>query len=109
MADTAILITVTGRDRPGITATLTGILAESGAALLDIEQVVVQGQLTLCFLVTLAEEKSCLKELLFASKALGVDLDFKPIAVTNADVRSQRYVITVLGHGLGAVQLHTVS
>ena len=67
-----VLITVTGRDRAGITATLTGILSEQGATLHDIEQVVVQGQLTLCLLVGLAHARDVLKDLLFAAKELGI-------------------------------------
>src|SRR4051794_26652780 len=41
----AIRITFTGVDRPGITAELAGLLAEAGASLLDIEQVVVEERL----------------------------------------------------------------
>ena len=74
-----ILVTVTGRDRPGVTSTLTQILAEKGAALADIEQVVVHGQLTLCLLVDLPRSRDVLKELLFAAKELGMELDFKPV------------------------------
>ena len=42
----AIVITASGVDRPGITAELAAVLAEAGAVLLDVEQVVVQGQLS---------------------------------------------------------------
>ena len=42
---------------------MTGILAEQGATLHDIEQVVVQGQLTLCLLVGgLSHARDVLKE-----------------------------------------------
>ena len=40
-----------GPDRPGITSTLTGILDESHARLIDIDQVVVRGVLTLCMVI----------------------------------------------------------
>ena len=46
-----VLVTVAGADAPGITATLAGIIANAGAQLRDIEQVVVQGQLTLCLAI----------------------------------------------------------
>src|SRR5262245_7335691 len=75
-----VLVTVTGPDRTGVTATLTGILAEQGATLFDIEQVVVQGQLTLCLLVGIPGNRDVLKELLFAAKTLGMDLDFNAVA-----------------------------
>src|SRR3954454_19957890 len=79
LASDRVLVTVTGPDRTGVTATLTGILSEQGAVLHDIEQVVVQGQLTLCLLVGLPRTRDVLKELLFAAKELRMELDFKPV------------------------------
>ncbi|MCY1074621.1 phosphoserine phosphatase SerB [Archangium lansingense] len=107
----AVLITVTGKDHPGITARLTGILSEVGAALLDIEQVVVQGQLTLCLLVRLPETRSVLKELLFVARELGVSLDFQPVATPKVPVASSpnRHVVTLVGRSLGTRELHAVT
>lgn len=107
----SVLVTVTGKEHPGITARLTGILAEVGAALLDIEQVVVQGQVTLCLLVRLPETRGLLKELLFAARELGVSLDFRPVTAPKAlTARSpSRHVVTVVGRSLGARELHAVA
>src|SRR5690606_25766860 len=44
-------IDVTGRDRAGVTHALTGILAASGARILDIGQAVIHGSLALGLLV----------------------------------------------------------
>ena len=117
-----VLITVTGRDRAGITATLTGILAEQGATLHDIEQVVVQGQLTLCLLVGLSHARDVLKELLFAAKEMGLELDFNPVSPAAANGAAalaaaarggaepgRRYVITAIGRSLGADALHALA
>jgi len=109
-----VLITVTGPDRTGVTATLTGILSQQGASLHDIEQVVVQGQLTLCLLVDVPETRDVLKELLFAAKQLGMDLDFKPVATSDARPaptlnEARRYVITAIGPTLGAPHLHAIA
>jgi phosphoserine phosphatase len=110
-----ILVTVTGRDRPGVTATLTGILADKGATLHDIEQVVVHEQLTLCLLVGLPRSRDVLKELLFAAKELGMDLEFKPVvdggaASGDADrPPGQMYVITAIGPMLGASHIHAIA
>jgi phosphoserine phosphatase len=111
-----VLITVTGPDRTGVTATLTGILSQEGASLHDIEQVVVQGQLTLCLLVDVPATRDVLKELLFAAKQLGMDLDFKPVATSDRDARAattpneaRRYVITAIGPTLGAPHLHAIA
>src|SRR4029079_19139120 len=110
-----VLITVTGPDRTGVTATLTGILSQQGATLHDIEQVVVQGQLTLCLLGDVPETRDVPKELLFSAKQLGMDLDFKPVATGDdaasapAAVDGRRYVITAIGPTLGAAHLHAIA
>ena len=106
-----ILVTVTGRDRPGVTATLTGILAEKGAALYDIEQVVVHNQLTLCLLVGLPRSRDVLKEMLFAAKELGMELDFNPVADSSTEPTPQgaMYVITAIGPSLGASHINSVA
>jgi phosphoserine phosphatase len=117
MADSAtldrVLVTVTGPDRTGVTATLTGILAEQGASLFDIEQVVVQGQLTLCLLVGIPGTRDVLKELLFAAKQLGMDLDFKPVTPPAAPAPQPtdggRYVITAIAPVLGPQHLHAIA
>jgi len=106
----AVLITVTGRDKPGILSRLTGILAEQEVQLLDIEQVVVQGRLTLCLLVQLPDTRSILKELLFAAKELGVELDFESLDGASAEKSAvQRYVVTAIGRSLGAKELQALS
>ncbi|PTL76410.1 phosphoserine phosphatase SerB [Vitiosangium sp. GDMCC 1.1324] len=106
-----VLVTVTGRDQPGITARLTGILAKVGAALLDIEQVVVHGQLTLSLLVRLPETSSVLMELLFAARELGVSLDFQPVTESRSPAAPSpsRHVVTMVGRSLGARELHAVA
>ena len=87
-----VLVTVAGADAPGITAHLTGIIAAAGAQLRDIEQVVVQGQLTLCFVVGVEPGAGygspVVKDLLFAAKELGLDLDFEVL-----DERPTRYPV----------------
>jgi phosphoserine phosphatase len=107
-----VLVTVTGPDRPGVTSTLTGILAEQGASLFDIEQVVVQGQLTLCLLVGIPGNRDVLKDLLFAAKQLGMDLDFKPVdraGTTPSPADGGRYVITAIAPALGPAHLHAIA
>src|SRR6185369_1576474 len=115
-----VLVTVTGPDRTGVTALLTGILSEQGAVLHDIEQVVVQGQLTLCLLVGLPHARDVLRELLFAAKELGLELDFNPVSpaangagpaagARSASEAGRRYVITAIGRSLGAEALHALA
>ncbi|MGW4896812.1 phosphoserine phosphatase SerB [Kitasatospora sp. NPDC004240] len=47
-----LLVKVFGKDRPGITAGLFATLADFGVDVIDIEQVVTRGRITLCALVT---------------------------------------------------------
>jgi phosphoserine phosphatase len=113
LASDRVLVTVTGPDRTGVTATLTGILSQQGATLHDIEQVVVQGQLTLCLLIGVPETRDVLKELLFAAKQLEMELDFKPVPADPTtpvpQAEGRRYVITAIGPTLGAPHLHAIA
>lgn len=98
-----ILITVTGRDHPGITAALTEILARSHSAILDMQQVVVQGRLSLSILIAGnggdrvdAANDNVLKDLLFAAKQHGCDLDFRVVDAGGPTPHAP-YVLTLLG------------
>ncbi|MBO6934477.1 MAG: phosphoserine phosphatase SerB [Deltaproteobacteria bacterium] len=106
-----VLVTVTGPDHPGITAALAGVLADKEARLLDIEQVVVQGQLTLCLLVGfepgVSKGESALKDLLFTAKRMGLDLSFRVLENREGTsqlppARSARFAVTAIGDGLDA-------
>ena len=103
-----LILTFTGRDAPGITARITQVLAQGGARLDDIEQVVVQGLLTLGFAVKLEQEEAGLKELLFAARQLGLALEYRK-APPPADTALQRYALTVIARSLGPAELHAVS
>jgi phosphoserine phosphatase len=100
--------TFTGRDAPGITAQLSRILAQSGARLDDVEQVVVQGFLVLGFAVETAAVDLLVKELLFAAKALGLELEYRRLAGDSGEPR-QRYALTVIARSVGPSALQAVS
>jgi len=51
-----VLITVTGVDRPGVTSTLFEVLSRHGVELLNVEQVVIRGRLTLGVLLSCPPE-----------------------------------------------------
>jgi len=112
-----VLINVSGRDRPGITARLTGILAKYEIAVLDIGQSVIHDALALGLLVELRDSAaSCavFKELLFNAHEIGLDLRFTPISAEKYEawVREQgapRHIVTVLGREIGARHLARVS
>ena len=103
-----LILTFTGRDAPGITAQLARTLAQRGARLDDVEQVVVQGLLTLGFAVTVEETEALLKDLLFAARALGLQLEFREVPA-DADGQRERYALTVIARTLGAAALQSVA
>jgi phosphoserine phosphatase len=109
-----VLVTVAGPDAPGITAALAGIIASAGAHLRDIEQVVVQGQLTLCLVVGVEPEKGhgspVVKDLLFAAKELGLDLDFEVLDEKPEPIRGAAlYAVTVIGDTVDAAAVHALT
>ncbi|MFZ9886413.1 MAG: phosphoserine phosphatase SerB [Myxococcota bacterium] len=110
-----VLVTVTGKDTPGITAALTSIIATNDAELLDIEQVVVQGRLTLCLLLSLDKQRHrgdpVLKDLLFTAKDMGLELDFQvlPDEDTSVFPRRHQFAVTIFGDRVGAEDLGRVA
>lgn len=109
--DQALLITVTGPDRPGITSEIANMLADGNVQLLDVEQVVVQGNLTLNFLVESSEDglgtKPILKDLLWKSRELGIQLDFRvvPHAVDAVHAQRTAWAVTLLSPHVNARML----
>ena len=80
-----ILINITGKDKPGLTASLTGILAHYRATILDIGQAVIHDYLSLGILIEIPVEfksSSILKDLLFEAHKLGLQIRFSPIDET---------------------------
>src|SRR5271170_6243378 len=49
---TTLLVTVTGRDRPGVTSRLFSVLAAHELSVVDVEQVVIRGRLVLGVLLS---------------------------------------------------------
>ncbi|MBA2528664.1 MAG: phosphoserine phosphatase SerB [Euzebyales bacterium] len=100
---TALLITVTGRDRPGLTSGLCAVLAEQNARILDMEQVVIRERLTLGILVSLGGEESAARQALTARAAeLGVTVDLEQVGARGARSDAVRHHVTVLGQPLRA-------
>lgn len=114
--DEIIFINISGPDRPGVTAALTEILAKKNAVILDIGQADIHNNLSLGILFQSTEGDSgdILKDLLFKSYELDVNIRFNPIS--NEDYSKwvnlqgkNRYIITILGRKLTAKQIAGVS
>ncbi len=95
---TSVLITVTGPDRPGVSSVLFAALTRHGVDLLDVEQVVTRGQLTLAALV-LAHPRSGGPaggvEQAMASIAMQVRISLGSAA--EAENRLSTHVVLVIG------------
>ena len=111
-----ILIRVTGEDRPGLTASVTEILAKYDATILDIGQADIHNTLSLGILCKTEEQHSgfIMKELLFKASSLGVTIRFYPFSVKEDEdwVNMQgknRYILTLLGRKLSARQISAVT
>ena len=110
-------IDITGHDHPGVTHSLTAILARANVRILDIGQAVIHEALALGLLVELTDEmksSTLLTDLLLEAHRLGVQIRFT--AVTNDEydawVLAQgkgRHIVSVLGPALTAAQLEAVS
>ncbi|MDY0269441.1 phosphoserine phosphatase SerB [Trichloromonas sp.] len=115
MDNKMVLLTLTGPDRTGIIAAVTGHIADAGARIRDIEQSVTHTLLSLSVLIDFptgeSDQKPLVKELLFLAKELGLDLDFQ--VLTEAEYRRKTtrnaYVVTILGGEVNALALARVS
>ena len=112
-----ILINVTGKDKPGLTASLTSILARYHVTILDIGQAVIHDYLSLGILIEIPTEfksSSILKDLLFEAHKLGIQIRFSPIHEDlyenwSAHKGKERRIITLLGRRLSAEQLSSIA
>ena len=114
--DEIILININGADRPGVTAALTEILAKNNAVILNIGQADIHNHLSLGILFQSTEGNSgdILKELLFKSYELDVNIRFNPITEQEYSKwvgmqGKNRYIITILSRKLTAKQIAGVS
>src|SRR3982751_4180707 len=112
-----LLLHVTGEDRPGLTASLTGILAQHDIHILDINQTVIHRTLLLGMLVRIppsVESTNVLKDLLFTAHHAGLQLRMTPIDEGEYDAwvarqGKPRYILTLLARELHAGHVAAVS
>jgi phosphoserine phosphatase len=96
-APATLLLTFTGKDRPGLTARLFAALSALDVDVLDVEQVVIRGRLLLGILVTAPPDDGTLVELRTTATDLGLVLDEKP-TIGDARHRAEgRSHVTVIG------------
>jgi len=98
-----LMVTVSGPDRPGITATLTRVLADHRAEIVDIEQASLQKLLGLYFLLDLSgstdSQDSVIKDLLFEASQMHLTLQFKLFAPNEVQAVNQGNLFVLVHFG----------
>ncbi len=105
-----ILITVSGEDKPGLTSSLTEILANYGVNILDIGQAVIHSTLSLGILIEVpseSESSPILKDIIFHAYSQGIEINFTPITLQDYEnwvilQGKSRYIVTVVGKKITA-------
>jgi len=112
-----VLINITGVDRPGLTAAITGVLAQGGVNILDIGQAVIHDTLSFGILVEIPDTeqgKSVLKDILFKGYELDQQVRFTPVSEVDyqqwvGNQGKKRHIVTLLTRKVTAGQLQAVS
>jgi len=93
-----VLVTVTGEDKPGVTVAIFEALAVPGVEVLDVEQVVVRGRLTLAVLVTAGPgEGAMIAAVHGTGRRLGMKVTCLAGTGDNAPRRAGRLHVSVIG------------
>ncbi len=111
-----MLVRITGVDRPGLTAEIMNILSAYDVHIQDIGQAVIHSTLSMGILIRVDEERSgrVMKELLFKTSELGVNIKFGPVTLDEYEAwvsrqGKNRYILTILGRRLEARQIGAVT
>ena len=112
-----VLINITGVDRPGLTAAITGVLAQGGVNILDIGQAVIHDMLSFGILVEIPDSEpgnSVLKDILFKGYELDQQVRFTPVSEEDyqqwvGNQGKKRHIVTLLTRKVTAGQLQAVS
>jgi phosphoserine phosphatase len=101
---TTVLITVTGPDRPGVSSVLFAALIRHGVDLVDVEQVVIRGQLTLGALVVAHHDPEGLQEAVEQAMA-SISMQVQTSLGAEDDPATRRHsthVVVVIGRPITA-------
>jgi len=106
------LLTVTGPDHPGVTAALFAELASVDVEILDVEQVVIRGQLVLGVLLAMQVDEAEIKGVagrVAADAGVSIDVSFDEAAADLAEHRRRRNHVIMLGAPLHAKAVAAVA
>ena len=108
------MVTVSGPDQPGITATFSRILVENQVEIVDIEQASLQDFLGLSFLLDMSGAKQSqdgvLKDLLFEATRLHLALNFRLFSEKEMKARNSKnlFVLTYFGDTRALAEISTI-
>lgn len=112
-----ILLNLSGRDKPGVSSSITAILAQYNIDILDIGQAVIHNTLSLGILIgvpTESESSPVLRDVLFKAHELDMNIRFEPVEQEAYEewVREQgksRHIITLLARNITAEHIGRVA
>ncbi|USE36028.1 phosphoserine phosphatase SerB [Endozoicomonas sp. SCSIO W0465] len=117
-----ILINVTGRDQPGLTSSITSIMADYDLEILDFGQSVIHDTLTSGIVIRLPDQASgdsalasrMLKDLLFHCHESDLQFSYQPVSGDDyehwvSEQGKNRYILTLLSRNVTAEQIARVS
>ncbi len=112
-----VLISITGEDRPGLTAAITGVLAQGAVNILDIRQAVIHDSLAFGILVEFAnaaQSSSSLKDIEASTPGREQQVRFTQVSEVEyqdwmAGSSQKRHVVTLMSRQVTAEQLQRVT
>ncbi|TWS26189.1 phosphoserine phosphatase SerB [Tsukamurella sputi] len=109
-SDPTILITVTGGDKPGVSSVLFGVLARNEVSVLDVEQTVIRGRLTLGVLAAVHGDPEHVQELVEQAMAtVGMDVAVEITAEQPARPAVPTHAVVLLGAPVSARALSALT
>lgn len=105
-----LLITLTGKDRPGVTSSIFATLSQGGVEVLDIEQIVLRRRLILGVLVTAPRDWKKLRDAVEATAvALDMSVEVDRGSGDNKSRKGGRSHVTIIGTPLKAAAMAAVA
>jgi phosphoserine phosphatase len=105
-----LLLTLSGKDRPGVTSAMFRTLAQAGVEVLDIEQIVLRRRLIIGILVTAPRDWKKLRTAVEETAAgLGMSIEVDRGTGDNKGRREGRSHVTVIGAPLKAAAMAAVA
>ncbi len=119
MIERTLLITVSGIDAPGLTSAIFEAIVPSPVVVIDMEQLVVRGHLTLAIAVEInstvldsdapAVLNSLDNDVRVAASAQNMEVTTRPVARLDSDDSLEKFQVTVMGSPLTAECISTVT